>query len=177
MLARMVFTGAVVALIGTSAAAQEAKLYTLTNLHPDTRRALMYSTNYQQDGLIPMCTEVKQVERNKKDAYFEIAGTKYHYEWQGNSTPEGLEPNLGKYFGPSCDKEQAAIKGLSKEDQTGIKAGMAMVGMSKQGVIYAIGYPPSSRTPSTDADAWVYWRNRFATMLITFADGKVVGIR
>ena len=177
MLARLVFAAAVVALAGAPAAAQQAKLFTLTNLHPDSKRALLYSANYQQDGMIPVCTEVKQLERNKKDMYFEVAGTKYHYELHGGTTPEGLEPNLAKYFGESCDQAKAAMKGMSTADQNGIKAGIAMVGMSKQAVILAMGYPPTVRTPSTDGDSWTYWRNRWITTVITFVDGKVAVVK
>ena len=175
MLARVIVAAAVVALVGPAAAAQEATLFTLTNLHPDIKRSSLSTTNFQQDGLIPACTEVKQLERSGKKLVFEFKGTKYHYELQGNSTPEGFEANVVKYFGATCDA--AAVKRMSSVDQQGIKEGRALVGMTKKGVLLAIGYPPGHRTKSTDDDQWTYWHNRFNTFIVYFTDGKVREIK
>jgi hypothetical protein len=76
-----------------------------------------------------------------------------------------------KYFGKTCNKDKVAK--LSKIDQEGIKAGVVKAGMSKEGVTFAIGYPPMHRTPSLQSDVWTFWRNRWATMQVVFEDGKV----
>lgn len=71
----------------------------------------------------------------------------------------------------------ASLTGLSKLDQQGVKQGKALKGMSKAGVMAALGYPAAHATPSLDADKWTYWRNRFRTMSVTFdASGKVTEI-
>jgi hypothetical protein len=57
---------------------------------------------------------------------------------------------------------------LAARDQDGIKQGVALVGMTKDGVKVALGYPATHKTPSLDANAWVYWKNRFATTTVTF---------
>jgi hypothetical protein len=66
----------------------------------------------------------------------------------------------------------------SEIDQEGIKNGKALVGMSKEGVKTALGYPAVHRTPSLKNNVWMYWRNRWKTKVIEFdADGKVKKIQ
>jgi uncharacterized protein YcfL len=67
---------------------------------------------------------------------------------------------------------------LSEVDQEGIRMGKATLGMSKEGVMIALGYPDKSRTPSTDLDTWVYSKGRFNMLTVTFSqDGKVGSMR
>jgi hypothetical protein len=67
--------------------------------------------------------------------------------------------------------------GLSPADQEGIQAGQAKVGMTKQGVTIALGYPAKHRTPSTDLNSWIYWKGRFNMLTVNFGeDGKVGSI-
>ena len=40
---------------------------TLTNLHPDEPRSRLFSINYQQAGLIPVCSAVTLLERNLQE--------------------------------------------------------------------------------------------------------------
>jgi len=68
--------------------------------------------------------------------------------------------------------------GLSDKDKEGIKAGQALPGMSKQGVMIALGYPTKHMTPSTDLNTWVYWKGRFNMLVVEFnEEGKVVSFR
>ncbi len=67
---------------------------------------------------------------------------------------------------------------LTPEDQEGIKAGKALVGMSKEGVKIALGYPAKHKTPSTDLNTWVYWKGRFNMLTVDFGEnGKVGSLR
>jgi len=151
-------------------------VYTLTNLHPDENRAKLYSVNFQQAGLIPLCTEVEITKASHKQIKFRIkeTGREYKYDHHKNAG-EDLNTNAAKYFGKECNKNKVAK--LSKIDQDGIKQGKALMGMSKQGVIYAIGYPPVGKTPTLDATTWKYWFNRFNTFDVIFdAKGKVTQV-
>jgi len=66
---------------------------------------------------------------------------------------------------------------LNAQDQEGIKAGRAIMGMTKQGVMVALGYPAKHRTPSTDLNTWLYWKGRFNMLTVNFGqDGKVESI-
>ncbi len=154
------------------ALADAVGVYTLVNLRPDEKRARLYATNYQQEGFIPLCTEVKISKTSSKVITFIDLTTNKQYDYYYHrSAGEPFDEHLLKYFGKTCNKEKVAK--LSKTDQEGIKTGEAKAGMSKEGVVLAIGYPPMHRTPSLQSDQWTYWRNRWITMQVVFVDGKV----
>lgn len=171
-------------LSGTSLAADAPSMvnasgiYTLTNLHPDLENRRLYSTNYQQTYLMPVCTEVEITKLSKKKMIFRVkdTGIEYEYLWHKKATPGGLNANIEKHFGSDCP--QAEIATLSKLDQDGIKSGQPAMGMTRRGIIIAMGYPPEHVTPSLDQNLWMYWRNKFARRSVRFdADGKVDEIR
>ena len=151
-------------------------VYTLTNLHPDENRGKLFSVNFQQPGLIPLCTEVEILKVKNKRIDFKVKDTSREYKYVHHKTAgEDVKTNAVKYFGKECNKDKVAK--LSEKDQEGIKLGKALVGMSKQGVIYAIGYPPLGANPSMDASTWKYWFNRFNTFAVIFnAEGIVTQV-
>ena len=59
----------------------------------------------------------------------------------------------------------------------GVRDGRVYTGMTKRGVVFALGYPPSHATPSTDANQWRYWRNRWRTFIVHFEDGRVARVQ
>jgi len=147
--------------------------YLLTNLHADPGRNQLYSTNYLQAALLPICSEVTIDSANGKNVKFTVVSTGQQYTYSRDKhLVESFEANLERYFGSDCP--QARIDTLSDIDQQGIKAGTAMVGMSKEGVILAIGYPPDHATPSTDSNLWQYWKNRWARRVVHFDDQGIV---
>ena len=181
LLATLLF--ATLATIGTGAFAEDIEslvgqegVYTLTNLHPDENRAKLFSVNFQQPGLIPLCTEVEILKVKNKRIDFKVKETGKEYKYVHHKTAgEDVKTNAVRYFGKECNKDKVAK--LSEKDQEGIKLGKALVGMSKQGVIYAIGYPPLGANPSMDASSWKYWFNRFNTFAVIFdADGIVTQV-
>lgn len=71
-----------------------------------------------------------------------------------------------------------SLDGFSEVDRKGIKSGKVYIGMTKNGVLTALGYPAKHRTPSLESNRWTYWRNRFVTMIVEFdGDGIVIGIK
>lgn len=83
---------------------------------------------------------------------------------------------MQSFFGPKCD--EAKLKSLSRLDKDGIKAGAPRVGMSKDGVLFAMGRPPEHATPSLESTYWLYWRNRFGKIGVEFDNkGKVTQIK
>ena len=150
------------------------EVYTLTNLRPDEQNQRLYTVNYQQPGRIKVCTKVKieKLKRKRMDFRIVESGRSYHYLFHRKSTPEGFDANIKKYFGPECP--QAEIDSLSAVDQEGIKKGITKAGMTRRGVILAIGYPPEHVTPDLEYDEWAYWMNKFVTRRLVFgSDGKV----
>ncbi len=82
--------------------------------------------------------------------------------------------SLSEYIDLILSKTPADYANLSEIDQKGISEGRPYRGMSKKGVMIALGYPCPHRTPSPDVDAWRYWRNRFENYVVTFENGIVV---
>jgi hypothetical protein len=152
------------------------QMYLLTNLHPDMHRKLLYTTNFQQAGLLPVCTEVVMGEQSSKELAFDVkaTGEKFLFRYASGTTPEGLTANAAKYFGPKCDS--TALNAMAGVNHQGILEGKALVGMSKQAVIFAIGYPPSSSTPNTSSDRWLYWSSKSQSFAVQFADSLVTRV-
>jgi hypothetical protein len=152
---------------------QAPRAYTLVNLHPDERHARLYAVNYQQSGLIPLCTEVEMLELTRKRLAFRVVKTnKRYYYFNHRAAAEPFDRHLARFFGSDCDSSK--VRGLSELDQDGIRKGTASAGMSKQGVIYALGYPPRHVTPDLDVPHWTYWTNRFDRMTVTFDEAGIV---
>ena len=156
--------------------ASTAPVYTQVNLRPDDARSKLTTTNFQQAGLIPLCTQVRLVEVTGKVAKFRVenSGREYIYVREKHLVAP-FHQHLDRIFGTGCNSTKASA--LSSIDRQGIKEGRALTGMTKQGVIYAIGYPPDHATPSTDSDAWTYWRNRFRRFIVHFSNGRVTTVQ
>lgn len=144
-----------------------------TNLHPDTAKKLLYSINYQQTGLIPICTPIQVVALDTKHMQFVANGVEYRYAFRNEFMTEGVQTHLARYFGESCD----AGASLGAADREGIAAGRVAPGMTKAGVIKAIGYPPPHATPNLESPQWRYWKNRFDTFIVHFEGETVTSVQ
>jgi hypothetical protein len=153
-----------------------ADVVTLTNLHPDEAASRLYATNYQQIGLIPICTRVTLLERNAKRLLFrnEANGKTYEYVYHPSAV-EPLPDHLQRYFGTECPQKK--LDALDEVDRRGVALGKPITGMTKAGVVLAMGYPPPHVTPSLDANRWIYWLGRFEQEVVVFDDGgRVIAI-
>lgn len=149
-----------------------ADVYTLVNLHPDEVKARLYTVNYQQPGLIPVCTKVTLIDANRKALKFKVVDIDRQYMYYlHRSLPEPFTQHLGQIFGKQCPKDKIAT--MSKLDRDGIKAGIAKLGMTKDAVYIAMGPPPAHATRSLESNEWTYWQNRWGTMRVEFKNGKV----
>jgi hypothetical protein len=152
-------------------------VFTLTNLHPDEARSRLYAVNFQQPGLIPRCTRVRLTRLKRSELSFVVVERNREYQYLNHdAAAEPFKDHLLRFFGAACNP--ADVERLSEIDQRGIRAGQALAGMSRQGVIWAIGYPPHHVNPSLEVGDWTYWRNRFDRFIVQFDDkGIVTGIR
>jgi hypothetical protein len=86
--------------------------------------------------------------------------------------------NKEEYIDLIFSPEPVSLGSFSELDLQGIQDGKALVGMTKEGVKTALGYPAKHRTPSLEENTWVFWQNRFRTTAVVFDDtGKVVSIK
>lgn len=82
------------------------------------------------------------------------------------------------YINKLFSSKRVALKGLSSLDRKGVKKGVVLKGMSKKGVMTALGYPAAHKTPSLKENVWMYWKNRFGKRAVTFnSKGKVIKIK
>ena len=88
-----------------------------------------------------------------------------------------MQMSIDEYLEKITSPKAASTKNLSRLDRQGVDAGKAKVGMSRQGVMTALGYPAAHKTPSLKDNAWTYWQDRFRTMVVEFKGDKVVNIR
>jgi hypothetical protein len=151
--------------------------YTLVNLHPDNERSRLYAVNFQQRGLIPVCSEVEFLGLGSKSLKFRVVSTNREYEYVNHkAAAEPFLDHVNRFFGPACPKEE--IEALSEIDRRGIREGRAIEGMSRRGVILAMGHPPRHVNPDPNAPSFMYWKNRFNRVEIQFGpDDVVTGIR
>jgi hypothetical protein len=147
-------------------------VYTQVNLHPDDTRGVVHSMHYQREGMIPVCSPVRIHSVGRKRMSFTVkkTGRKYTYIFH-NAMRQSPEEHLDLVFGRECPKE--ALDAMSDVDKNGIRKGRVQRGMTRQGVIVALGHPPDHANPDLDADSWRYWVSRHDTILVVF-DGDVV---
>jgi len=101
-------------------------------------------------------------------------GKKIHMEYNKRN----MNMSMDEYIKTITSPEKISLKKISTIDKKGIKEGKAYVGMTKDGVRMALGFPAQHKTPSLEDNAWTYWRNRFKTTVISFdGKGKVSSIR
>lgn len=159
-----------------TAAPQIRQAYTLVNLHPDETNQRLYSMNYQQRGLIPLCSQASILSVDQTQMRFVVheTGREYSYIFH-ERTYEAPEVNLQLYFGPECNPPPPSS--FTPLEQEGIRAGKVVPGMSKRAVILAMGYPPRHATPTLEQDQWQYWSSRFDRVIVNFKDGRVDSVK
>lgn len=162
-------------------------LYTRYNIHvqDQTRRngEHLYRAsyaNYTDPGsghiIIPADSKIKITKVTRKEFRFLVPakGIEVRFEYQEPRMGMSVNAYLQKITSPT----PVSLEGFSKVDRRGIAQGKALVGMSRKGVMTALGYPATHRTPSLDASTYIYWTNRFGTIAVEFdKDGKVKKVK
>ncbi len=168
---------------GAFATILEGETYYLAcNLHADPRNDKISSVNYQiPGGMISWGTKVKILDISKKKVVFEDVeiGRKYKYEIHKRTRKvTSLDEHLGHIFTKDIKALKRKVGSLSKIDRRGIEDGKVYNGMTKEGVLIAIGYPPEFANPKPmQAKRWTYWYNRWAQFFVKFDDnGRVIQV-
>ncbi len=154
-------------------------VYTKYNVHYRTVGADTAEAHYT--GWFAVCTEmlppntaVEVQASNRPGAAFALVvpnGPTIHYLLESRH----MGMNAKEFLLQVTSAEPVALGRLSALDRQGVSQGVALKGMSKEGVLTALGYPSRHRTPSLENNTWYYWRNRFAFFAVEFgSDGMVV---
>lgn len=162
--------------------AAERKVYNKYNIHTQMDGPKAFHASYanytrcREHFLIPAGTllTVLEIDPNFNSFTFKLEdGGKIEFEYSAGRMGMSNE----KYIELITSPTPISLEGFSELDRKGIKEGKALVGMTKDGVLTALGYPASHRTPSLISNSWVYWTNRWGTIRVDFDDnGKVANI-
>lgn len=161
------------AIIAQPVLAKEEIRYTNFNIHTQSKDGKSYKAsyaNYTNPGeghvVIPAGTEILITKKTRKNFTFKCDNPtkKVVYEFH----KKRMAMSLDEYLEIITSATPVSIDGLSKTDKKGVADGKAYKGMSKKGVMVALGYPAAHRTPSIDSSSWTYWTNRFGTIVVEF---------
>lgn len=162
-------------------AVSESGKYTKYNIHAQqARRDIKASyAGYVDSGdghfFIPAGSKIilpGAGHRYRNGFWFTVVDTgqrvffEFHRGRMGMSEPE--------YIALITTDTPVSLDHFSEVDRKGIKAGKVSTGMTKEGVLTALGYPAKHRTPSLESNTWIYWRNRFMTMAVEFDGNGIV---
>jgi hypothetical protein len=167
----------------SSVYAQESSkgVYLKNNIHVQEDRRNEYRgsySNWTSPGkghiIIPVNTVVSKGDFRKGFSII-IKNTGKTILMEVDNKAIGMDDD--QYWKLITSEEPAAIDSLPLVDQKGIKDGKAYVGMTKEGVRIALGYPAPHKTPSLENNVWYYWTNRFKSIAVEFDEtGKVKSV-
>lgn len=181
---RLLQTGLLAMVMGfflTTAAFAETR-YLKYNAHTQVDRANVLKGSYANytnpgDGhvIIPAGTKINITRKARRGFFFTHEATSQEAFIEFHQGNMGM--SMDAYIDLITSASPVDYSRLSAVDRKGIADGRAAVGMSREGVMAALGYPAAHRTPDLDASRWIYWQNRFRTLAVDFgADGKVSSI-
>ncbi len=153
-------------------AAKGDKLFTQFSLYYEKGHHI--TTNYRIGILVPVNTEVEFVKANKKTITVKIPG--YDVEVEFINVKDYSGETIERIFSRTFGREPVDLSWFTEAEQSAIRLGVVAVGMRKDAVIKAMGYPPRHKTPTLSINQWRYWKSRFDTVLVSFENDKVISI-
>ncbi len=83
-----------------------------------------------------------------------------------------------QYFGLVLvpDDPTPRLRSLEPSVAAAVREGRVVVGMTKDEVLLARGYPPFHRTPAVAANRWIYYEFYSVVDLVDFVDGRVSAV-
>jgi hypothetical protein len=132
------------------------------------------TTNYRRGFTLPINTEVALVSMDSDEIIVQIksSGARLEVENVPKHTNESIHQAFDKLFGSA----PVDLSRFGDAEQKAIRAGKAEVGMSREAVLAALGYPPAVGTPALESDEWKSWDSRFTTLVVRFDEDRVVDV-
>ena len=149
----------------------KAEMYTQVSMWTEKNRVI--GTNYAAGLLIPVNSKVKILDINAKVIIFEYKGSKIKYEVYTRYTKVDSGAMLNRLFA----KTKVDLSKLSPATKANVLNGVIAIGMTKNTVLLARGYPPFHQTAGIESNTWRYWRNRWVTAIVLFKDGVVTQLK
>ncbi len=132
------------------------------------------TVNYRRGKFLPVNTPVTFIRYTANSIYIRLPDDETICIY--NVTAYSGE-NLNGIFKRTLSTSKIDLNEFTQEEQKAIKFGEVRIGMSKQAVLVAVGYPPKHKTVSLESNHWRYWRHRYGTFVVEFENDSVVNIR
>jgi hypothetical protein len=130
--------------------------------------------DYPDKIVLPAGTRVRVVRADYSEAVFVPEGETERYSIVFRYGRKVLRP--ADYYARLFVAEDPRTNLGSADVRDAVRRGELTKGMTKYEVIVARGFPPAHRTPSTDADDWLYYTQRKLCEQVHFVDGRVASI-
>jgi len=165
------------------ALSQDEIRFTKYNIHTQSKngvKAKASYANYTDPGVghvvVPAGTEIDITKQSRKGFVFTYDNGSKKVTFEYHDKRMGM--SIDEYIEKITSSQPVSYNKFSKKDKKGLADGKAYAGMTRKGVLAALGYPATHRTPSLDEKTWVYWTNRFKTIAVEFdGHGKVLQVR
>lgn len=132
------------------------------------------STNFHKGTMIPAGTKVEVTYCRRGKIKFTSEGVTYTLVHSRKHSRIKFQELFDRYFSENdIMAKGGSFSKLTKKEQENVKSGVIDIGMSKDAVLMAYGYPPTHMTPSLSGGAWTYWKSRARRVIVHFKDGKV----
>ena len=154
-----------------SSPASLGEFYTQVNIWVEAK-GVIPTTNYHLGEMIPLGSRVTVTAANARDIKFVHNGRTLTMRREHRHTLVGVGEVQNRMFNSANPLQSAAFTSLTPQQQADVRAGRVTVGMTKEAVLLAYGYPPEHET-AISGDFWKYWRNRYVSQTVTFENGKV----
>jgi len=155
-------------LAGTARSAEEPALsgYTCCNLHYD--KDWISDANWSSLAMLPAGAAIKTTGYGRYRIMAEIDGRKMRF-----GLDYGRQQSLPDWARKLIVQQdpRPKIAAWSAPVRNAIRDGKVTIGMTKEQVLVAVGYPPMHQTPSLDALQWKYWHTSFGSYLLVW-DGS-----
>lgn len=148
--------------------------YTCCNLHYS--QDWISDQSYSKLPMIPAGASIKVTGFGRHRAAVEIDGKPFRLGHDHGRAQETTAQWVAKLVVTTDPKLRLAA--YPPVVRQAIQNGQVMVGMSKEQVLMALGYPSTSDTPQLDATVWRYWWAGFSEYLVHWQGervGKITG--
>jgi len=128
-----------------------------------------YSVNYKYDKFIPVNTKIKILRITHNTIFIEIKNNIYAFV----RTRQSKGKNLTQLFKRTFNQAKINLNSSSLEIKEHILSGKIKVGMTKEEVIIARGFPPEHKTKSLKNHTWYYFDTKRNKIIINFKNNKL----
>jgi len=161
--------------------AKDEVRYTKYNVHTQSKNGKTYKASYanytnpgQGHVIIPAGSEILIVDKSRKSFTFKFDNDSKKVVYEFHKSRMGM--SLDEYIDKVTSTQPVSFDNLSGQDKKGVADGKAYQGMTREGVMVALGYPATHRTPTLEATTWIYWTNRFGTFAVDFGPDGLVSV-